>query len=300
MASRSNQSKYMSKVAVLGMGAMGSRMAAALLRADYQVTVWNRTADKTSPLVEAGAKAAQTPRAAVEEVDFAVCMVRDDAASHSVWLDSETGALASLPGRAVAIESSTLSVAWVQELAGHFQAAGKALLDAPVSGSRPQAEAAQLIYLVGGDTGRVAKAEPILKVMGGTVHHAGPLGSGAAVKLAINALLGVQVAVMGELIALLRRYGIDEARAVEMIGATSVCSPAARGAASAMAARNYAPLFPSALMEKDLGYLQEMAAEHGTRAPLAQAARSVFGEAMGQGYGEENMTGVVQLYWPGP
>ncbi|BAC91700.1 NAD(P)-dependent oxidoreductase [Gloeobacter violaceus] len=290
----------MSKAAVLGMGAMGSRMAAALLKAGHQVTVWNRNSQKTAPLAEMGAKAAQTPRAAVEEVDFAVCMVRDDAASRFVWLDFETGALAGLPADAVAIESSTLSVAGVQELAEHFQARGKTLLDAPVSGSRPQAEAGQLIFLVGGDAGAVAKAGPILNAMGGTVHHAGPLGNGAAVKLAINALLGVQVAAMGELIALLRHCGIDEVRAVEIIGSTSVCSPAARGAASAMAVGNYAPLFPSALMEKDLGYLQNMAAAHRARAPLTQAARSVFGEAMSRGYGEDNMTGVAQLYWQGP
>jgi 3-hydroxyisobutyrate dehydrogenase len=157
----------MSKVTVLGMGAMGSRMALSLLKAEHEVTVWNRNRHKTESLVQAGAKVADTPRTAVKNADFVISMVRDDEASKQVWLNSETGALLGLPKNAVAIESSTLTVAWIKELAQQFSDRQIAFLDAPVAGTLPQADAAQLIYFVGGDVEIFTKAQPILETMGG-------------------------------------------------------------------------------------------------------------------------------------
>ncbi|MBC8121476.1 MAG: NAD(P)-dependent oxidoreductase, partial [Gemmatimonadaceae bacterium] len=219
-----------------------------------------------------------------------------DEASRQVWLSPDTGALNGMAGSAVAIESSTVTVTWVRELAEQCRTYGITFLDAPVAGSRPQAEAAQLIYLVGGDAGVVAKAEPILRAMGSAVHHAGPAGSGAAVKLAVNALLAVQVATMAELLGLMQCNGIDGARALEIVSSTPVCSPAARAAASAMLTRNFAPMFPIELVEKDLGYVLDAAEVSGARVPVTQAARHVYAEAIEQGHGADQMTGVSQLY----
>ena len=271
-------------------------MAQSLLSAGHDVTVWNRSVDKTVPLVERGAIAAATPREAVLGAEFAICMVRDDPASREVWLDAENGALAALPKDAVAVDSSTLTVAWAEELAALCRRAGIAFLDAPVAGSRPQADAAQLIYLVGGEAGTLAKTEPVLKVMGSAVHHAGPAGSGTAVKLTVNALLGIQAAAMAELIGLLRRSGMDAARALEIVAATSVSSLASKTAAAGMLAGNFAPLFPVALVEKDLGYMIETAAAHGADLPVVQAARQVFAKANEAGYGEEQLTAAIKLY----
>lgn len=286
----------MARITVLGMGAMGSRMAAALLRAGHEVTVWSRNPEKTASLVAVGAIAATSPRSAVATADFAISMVRDDKASRQVWLDQHTGALAGLRASAIAIESSTVTVAWVRELYDTCCAYGIAFIDAPVAGSRPQAEAAQLIYFVGGDEAVIAQADPILKAMGSTVHHAGPASSGAAVKLVVNALLSVQVAAMGELIGLIQHCDIDATKLFEIVSATPVCSPAAKLAASAMLARNFAPMFPIELVEKDLGYVLEVAAENTARMPIVQATASVFAEALEHGYGGDNITGLVQLY----
>ena len=104
------------RVAIFRLGAMGSRMAAALLAAGHSVVVWNRTPDRAQALVERGARLARTPREAVEDVEIAVATVRDDEASRRVWLSREYRALAGMPASAVGIESSTLSVAWVREL----------------------------------------------------------------------------------------------------------------------------------------------------------------------------------------
>lgn len=286
----------MSKVTVLGMGAMGSRMALSLLKAGHQVTVWNRNLDKTESLVKAGAKVTDTPRTAVENAEFVISMVRDDEASKQVWLNSETGALLELPKNAVAIESSTLTVAWIKELAQQFKKQNLSFLDAPVAGTLPQADAAQLIYFVGGDVETFSKAQPILQTMGSAIHHAGIVGSGMTIKLAVNTLFGIQISALGELIGLMKGCGLDEAKAIEILTSTPVCSPAAKGAAAGILARNFAPLFPIELVEKDLSYAVNTVQVNGGKLPIAAATQQTFREAIQQGYGANNITGIAQLY----
>lgn len=284
------------RIAVLGMGAMGSRMALALLKAGHTVTVWNRTTGRLPGLTAAGAKAASTPRAAVADAELAIVMVRDDAASRQVWLDPETGALAGLADGAIGIDSSTLSVAGVRALGQAFEAAVRAFLDAPVSGSRPQADAGQLIYYVGGRPEVLARAEPVLRAMGVAVHHAGAVGDGAALKLAVNALFGIQVAALAETLGVLAQRGIDLTQAVAILGETPVLSPAAKGAAASMLSGAFAPQFPVDLVEKDFGYALATGGPAAPDAPLTQAARAVFARAIQQGFGDDNLTGVVRLY----
>jgi 3-hydroxyisobutyrate dehydrogenase len=285
----------MTKVAVLGLGAMGSRMARNLLKAGFAVTVWNRTSDVAAALVAAGARQAQTPKEAASGADFVLAMVRDDVASRKVWLDPETGALSGMGMNAVAIESSTLSPRWVRELGAAAAARKVSLLDAPVSGSRPQAEAGQLIYLVGGDQPTLDRAKPLLEAMGSAVHLVGPLGAGALVKLATNMLLGVQVTVLAELIGMLKRSGVDAARALEAVAATPVWSPVAQRLTASMLAGDFTPQFPIDLMEKDFGYAVA-AAGSPESVPTITAAREVFREAIARGLGASNMTGVVRLF----
>ncbi len=286
----------MARVTVFGMGAMGSRIAMLLLKAGHEVAVWNRSIEKTAPLIAAGAKIADTPCSAACDADFAISMVRDDHASQQVWLAPKSGALMGLPKHAIVIESSTVTVPHIQALNKACAAHGIAFIDAPVAGSRPQAEAAQLIYLLGGDVSTVTKVEPILKTLSGAVHHVGPVGSGAALKLVINSLFGVQVAVIAELIALMQRCGLDVAKAIEIIAATPVCSPAAKTAANAMLAGNFVPMFPLELVAKDFSYVLEMAATNATQLPITQAAAHLFAAAVAGGLGGDNITGVMQLY----
>jgi 3-hydroxyisobutyrate dehydrogenase-like beta-hydroxyacid dehydrogenase len=278
------------RIAFLGLGAMGSRMASRLVAQGAQVTVWNRSAGAAAPLVAAGARRAATPREAVTGAGLVLAMLRDDEASRTVW----NNALAGVEPGALAIECSTLTIAWVRELAALAAARGVRFLDAPLAGSRPQAEAGALIFLAGGAADDLAAAEPVLRLMGGAVHHAGPSGAGAAVKLAVNALLGVQVAAVAELLGMLRASGAEAARAVEIIGATPVCSPAAKAAAGAMLSGAFAPLFPVELAEKDLGYLLD--ASGGASLPVAAAVRGVMAQAIAQGLGADNITGIARLY----
>ncbi len=285
----------MARVGFLGTGAMGARMAARLISDGHDLVVWNRSPERAQPLATIGATIAQTPRAVAKEADFVISMVRDDAASKAVWLDDQSGALGAMQQGAIAIDSSTLSLAWSRDLAKRAIETGVHFLDAPVAGSRPQAEAGQLIYFVGGSTEALNRANPLLRAMGAAVHHAGENGAGAAIKLAVNTLLGVQVCAIAEVLALLDASGLDAATGCAILSETPVASAAAKGAAAAMLSGSFAPMFPVSLVEKDFCYALALA-EKGDTFPMAQAACDVFRQAIREGLSEENLTSVVKLF----
>jgi 3-hydroxyisobutyrate dehydrogenase len=285
----------MAKISILGLGAMGSRMAANLIKSGHRVTVWNRSPQAARPLIDAGARYAQTPKAAATGADFVMSMVRDNEASRQVWLDPQTGAVEGMSAGTIAIESSTLTVEWVRELGANFEERALSLLEAPVVGSTPQAESAQLIYFVGGDAGVLERTEAVLKALGSAIHRVGPLGSGALAKLATNTLLGIQVTALAELIGMLKRSDADVARVLEAISATPAWSMVAGRVSALMLADDFAPQFPVELIEKDFGYMLQTAASDSA-APTIAAARGVFRIAIEHGLGKDNMTGVVKLF----
>jgi 3-hydroxyisobutyrate dehydrogenase len=283
-------------VTVLGLGAMGSRMAASLLKAGHQVIVWNRSAEPAHALQASGAIVAATPREATQNAAFVIAMVRDDHASRTVWTDPEIGALAGMRSDAIAIESSTLTPTWTRELGQICEARGLAFLEAPVAGSRPQADAGQLIYFVGGQKATVQRAEPVLKAMGASIHHAGLIGDAALVKLVINAMFGLQVAGLAELLGMARNAGADVGKLLEIFCATPVASPAVKVAGGAMLAGNFAPMFPIELVEKDLDYVLQASRQVNSFMPLVQAVHHVLIEAAKNGLSESNITSLASLY----
>jgi 3-hydroxyisobutyrate dehydrogenase len=289
------EGRDMKKIAFLGLGAMGARMATRLLGAGYDVTVWNRTAAAVDALVASGAQRAMTPREAAADADCVIAMVRDDEASRAVWCDGGSGALAGMHKGALAIDCSTVSVTWARELEAAARAHGVAFLEAPVSGSRPQAEAGQLVFLVGGAEMALEPAEAVLRAMGAAVHHVGAAGSGALAKLATNALLGVHVAALAEIIGLLTRQGADANRTLQAIASTSVWAPVDHYLAGSMLAGAFSPQFPVELIEKDFGYAVA-AAGSAKAAPTLATVRQLFHDAIERGLGQENMTSVARLF----
>jgi 3-hydroxyisobutyrate dehydrogenase len=256
-------------------------MADRLENAGYKVTRWNRSG------------ATQSPRDAVTDADIVIAMLRDDEASRAVWLDPETGALVGMKAGAMAIESSTLTVAFVRELAAAVQAKGSSFIDAPVLGSRPQAEAGQLIHLIGGDAAAIERAQPILASMGAKQLIAGPVSAGAALKLVANTLFGIQVAAMAELIGRMPSLGLDPALAIEQLSETPLLSMGAKGAAGLMLAGKHDPMFPVELVAKDFGYA---IGENSDAMPLAGATKAVFDRAAAAGLANANLTVVSTLY----
>ena len=286
----------MSTVAILGLGAMGRRMAANLLLAGHVVRVWNRSPVPFAEVVALGATGHATPREAARQAEFVISMLRDDDASRAVWLDAATGALAGLQPDAVAIECGTTSVAWCGELAERVCVHGACFLDAPVVGSRPQAEAKALIHLIGGPQDLVDRSRPVLEASASAIHRVGDTGSGMAMKLAVNALFGIQVAALGELLNFVAHYGIDVHQAAELFGQLPVTSPVAKVAAAAIADRRYAPLFPVALADKDFRYTLESARMRGALLPTTAAVGDLFQRAIRAGHGEQNLYAVAELF----
>ncbi|QMV74644.1 NAD(P)-dependent oxidoreductase [Comamonas piscis] len=285
----------MSHITVLGLGAMGSRMSAQLLAAGHALTVWNRSPHAVQALIDAGARHAASPAEAASGAEVVIAMLRDDEASRQVWLDANTGALAGMVPTAIAIDSSTLTPGWVRELGRRMQERGISFLEAPVSGSRAQADAGQLTYLVGGDAPTLARCLPILQTLGSGVEHVGALGHGALAKLATNAMLGIQVTGLAEAIAMLERQQANTSEVLNAMAKTSVWAPVFTYLSSTMVQRQFEPQFPVELMEKDFGYTLREAGSNAN-APTLAAAHAVFQRARAQGLGLENMTSVVQLF----
>lgn len=284
----------MAKIAFIGLGAMGSRMARNLTTGTHELWVHNRTRERADELLERGAIWADSPREAAANAEFVITMVTDDEAARAVWLAPKTGAIHGLADSALAIESSTVSPTWVRELDASLKTNGNRLVDAPVAGTRPQAEASVLAYLVGGDLNDVERARPIFEALGKVVLHAGPVGMGAVLKLAVNALLGTQVAVMGELLGLMSREGIAVPRAVELLSALPVTSPALAGLSGLIAEGEFAPMFPVDLVSKDIGYAHA-AAGSSTPTPVLAGVAAAFESAVAAGFGAENIQAVAKL-----
>ncbi|MGL4313726.1 MAG: NAD(P)-dependent oxidoreductase [Sphingomonas sp.] len=279
-------------IAILGLGAMGSRMAERLITGGHDLVVWNRSAAATAPF-DGRATIAASPRDAAKGADIVIGMVRDDAAARDIWL-GDAGALGGMAAGAIAIESSTVTPAQAAQFHAAAAAHGVDALDAPVSGSLPQAAAGQLVFLVGGDAAVLDRATPALNSMGSAIHHVGATGAGSRIKLAINALLGIQVAAAAELLGVLSAQGIAIEKAAEVIGAVPVASLALKNYMAGMAAGQFAPMFPVAMIDKDLGYAQAMAAK--ATLPVTAAAHEVYRQGGAAGLGAENMNAIVKLY----
>ncbi len=283
----------MAKVAMLGLGTMGLGMAQNLLKAGFGLAVYNRTAAKAQSLVDGGARVADSPANAVKGAEVVVAMVSDDEASRKMWM-GENGALATAEAGAVLVESSTLSPAWVEELGAAAGARGLELLDAPVTGSRPQAETAQITFLVGGSEAALRAATPVLGAMGKEIVHLGPLGSGARMKLVNNFLSGVQVASLAEGIAWLERSGLDRDKALDILKRGAPGSPIFGTISARMTGREYGVNFLLRLMSKDLAYAGAAAEAAGVDLTMARAAREMFERASAAGFGEMDMSAVIE------
>lgn len=283
------------RVALIGLGLMGSGMARNLLAAGYPLSVYNRNREKSEPFVALGAQVASTPRDAAEGAEIVISMVADDVASRAIWLGEEGAAASAAPG-ALFIESSTVTPDWVRELASTVTAQGFEFLDAPVTGSRVQAEEGKLLFLVGGSEAALQRARPVLSVMSRDIVHMGPTGSGALIKLINNFLCGVQLASLAEGLALIEKGGLDRSKALDVLTAGAPGSPLVQAISGRMVAQEYAPHFALKLMMKDLAYASAEGEHHGMPLQMGATARDVFANAVDAGLGEKDMSAVIEQF----
>lgn len=287
----------MARVAMIGLGRMGSGMAGRLLAAGHQVVVANRTPARAAPLVERGARLAASPAEAVRDVDAVLVMVSDDAASARVWLGGE-GVLAGSPRPgALAIECSTLSHDWVLSLAGDVRAAGLRYLDVPVTGLPDAAAQGRLTLLVGADAADLEAAGPVLEPLAERVVHFGAVGTGTAYKLIVNLMAAVQLAGAAEGLALAERAGLDPALFADTVVTGQAASPQVVRNLRRMVAGDHDRelTFSARLRRKDTAYAVRFARRLEVGAPLGSVALTGLDQLLAHGRGGLNESAVIEV-----
>jgi 3-hydroxyisobutyrate dehydrogenase len=281
------------RVAILGLGTMGMGMATNLLTAGIPTTVWNRTRAKAEPLATAGARIANTPADAARDADVILTMLADETASRAAWL-GENGALTAAKPSAILIESSTVTPEWIAELHALATQRNLKFLDAPVTGSRMQANAGQLSFLVGGDPATLEEARPILAAMSKEIIPLGPIGSGARLKLINNFLCGVQIASLAEAMVWIERGGLDRTQALRFLTTGAPGSPLLGVISARMAQQNYEVNFLLRLLQKDINYAIADAAKVHVDLRTAKTTEARIADAVQAGHGEQDMSAVVE------
>jgi 3-hydroxyisobutyrate dehydrogenase-like beta-hydroxyacid dehydrogenase len=275
------------KVAVVGLGAMGSRIAGRLIEAGNDVVVWNRDDTKTVPLTHSGATAAETPAAAARRAGVVITMVSNPAALREVT-EGQDGLVAGAEDGTVMVQMSTVGPAPVLQLASALPP-GIGLLDAPVLGSLAEAEAGNLHIFVGGDDELVERWSPLLSTLG-QVHHVGPVGAGSAAKLVANSTLVGIIGVLGEALALARTLGLPDQVAFDVLATTALGAQAERRRDS-VESGEYPPRFALSLAKKDADLVLEAAPNADLR--LMQAAQTWLADAERAGRGDQDYSAVL-------
>ena len=276
----------MSRLAFVGLGAMGSRLARRLLAAGHQVSGWNRTAAKARDLVSVGLEVASSPRAAAEGAEAVFTMVTDDAALRAVTLGPD-GIIAGLGSGSVLVEMSTVSPTVVRELEGPVTARGATLIDVPVSGSTITVEQGEASFMVGGDTAALERVRPWLLAMGAAVTHVGPLGLAKTMKVASNLGLAVQMLAFSEAVLLAERAGIPRERAVEALLKSVIASPMVKYRGPFVLGQMPTDAwFKVAMIQKDLQLALDQARATGVPLPLTSLAQEWMTKARSLGLGD--------------
>jgi 3-hydroxyisobutyrate dehydrogenase-like beta-hydroxyacid dehydrogenase len=278
----------MARIAVIGLGAMGSRIARRFLDAGHELTVWNRDSSKAEPLVAAGASAAQTPADAARRAEAVVTMVADPEALASVT-EGPDGAAAGLSPGSVLVQMSTVGPRSLERLMAVVPE--PSLLDAPVLGSIGEVEAGSLRVFAGGQAELLDRWIPLLETLG-TVLHVGPVGSGTAAKLVANSTLIGVVGLLGEALALGTALGLTVEVAFAVLETTPLGEPAKRRR-PAFESGEYPPRFPVSLARKDADLILDAAAQHELDPRLAAAAREWLADAERSGRGAEDYSAVL-------
>ena len=280
----------MSTVAVMGLGAMGSRFARRFLAAGHQVIVWNRTREKAAELVELGAASAGSPADAARRAEVLITIVADPAALRAVT-EGPDGIAGGADGSITVIEMSTVGPEAVRWLASALPSE-TGLLDAPVLGSLSEADEGTLQVFVGGPAPLAERWTPLLSALGSPI-HVGPIGAGASAKLVVNATLFGTISLLGEVVALADGLGLSRDITFEVLSATPLSSASKRRRGQ-LETGEYPLRFRLALARKDAELIQETAAAAHMNARVLAATAAWFAEAEETGLGDEDYSTVLR------
>ncbi len=283
------------RVAFLGLGIMGSRMAANLSRAGFELTVWNRTRETAERFAaEHGATVADTPADAARAAGTVITMVVDGAQVKSVLLGEPDGAALSAQPGTVFIDCSTIGPAATREIGEALAERELTLIDAPVTGSSPKAQDGTLTIMVGSSNEQFRRIRPLLEAMGEVIVHAGPQGQGQMVKLINNAVAASNAAVLGEALLVGAKAGVDLDALVEVMGAGAGGSAMLALKAGPMRKHDYSTLFKLEHMLKDVRLCLEEGQALGVPFPSAANAREILVAAMGRGHANDDFAAMIE------
>lgn len=279
------------KVGFIGLGIMGSRMAANLVQAGHQVTVHNRTRAKAEAVLAAGATWADSPAQAVAGAEVAITMLSAPDAVRAA-AEGAAGLLGALPAGAVWVDCSTVNPSFSRQMGAAAKAKGLRFLDAPVSGSKGPAEKGELAFLVGGAEADVAAVQPLFEAMGNKVSHTGDVGMGSAMKMVTNLLLGMGMLAFSEALVFGQSMGIPKETLLESLLGGRMTPGFLMGRKAKFASEQFDTDFPLQWMHKDLELVAETAYETGVALPAANAAKEVFALARRAGLGDLDASAV--------
>lgn len=283
----------MKKYGFLGLGIMGIPMAANLIKAGYDVTVWNRTKEKCSQLVEQGAHMGDSPAEVIASCDITFAMVSDPAAAESLCFD-EGGVLEGIaPGKGY-IDVSTVDPDIATRISEAIAAKGGRFLEAPVSGSKKPAEDGALVFLCAGDESLYQDAESALGVMGKKSFFFNAIGQGAQMKLVINMIMGTMMSGLTEGLALGEKVGLNMSDVLDVLTQGAIDNPMFRLKGPLIAENNFATAFPLKHMQKDMRLALQLGDDCGQALYTASAANSSFIKAREKGSGDEDFSAIMR------
>jgi 2-hydroxy-3-oxopropionate reductase len=283
----------MTNIAFIGLGIMGSPMAVHLAKAGHQVVGYNRTPEKTAPLVAEGGRAAESIGDAVRDAEV-VCVMVPDSPDVVDVLTGEDGVFDNAKPGTLVIDFSSIRPDVTTQLAEKGAAKGIRLIDAPVSGGEAGAVNAALSIMVGGQADDFEAAKPYLDVVGKTVVHVGPNGAGQTVKAANQLIVAANIQALSEAVVFLEAYGVDTQAALEVLGGGLAGSKVLDQKKQNMLDRTFEPGFRIALHHKDLGIVTTAAREAGIVIPLGSLVAQLMASALANGDGGLDHSGLLR------
>jgi 3-hydroxyisobutyrate dehydrogenase-like beta-hydroxyacid dehydrogenase len=284
-------------IGFVGLGAMGVGIVPRLMAAGHAVTGWNRSRDKAQPLIAAGMRFADTPRAVAQASEIVFSIVTDAAAVRAVALGDD-GIIAGLNPDGIYADMSTISPDASRAISAEFAAKGLAMLDAPISGSPITLQQGNASIMVGGDAAAFERAKPVMLAIGPKVTHIGASGLAVQMKIAVNLLLMVEVIAFGEAVALAEKGGVARDIAVDAILKSVAASPVLgyRGPFILEGKMPAVPLADVTLQQKDMLLALDLGRKLGSPVPLAAAANEMMNACRGLGIDHRDFVTAHEVY----
>jgi 3-hydroxyisobutyrate dehydrogenase-like beta-hydroxyacid dehydrogenase len=280
-------------ISYLGLGTMGSGIASNLLKAGYQLTVWNRSAEKCKPFARKGARVAETPADAVRDVDLVIYMLSNDQAVEEVVFGTN-GLLSGIKEGQIAMDMSTVLPATSLREEEAYAKRGVDFLDAPVFGSKQESAEAKLWIMAAGNKAIFEKVKPILTKLGQTVHYFGKNGNATAMKLVGNLIVALELEALSEGLVLAQKAGLDLKTVMEVVKVADFRSPLLVSNGQNILKRDFSTSFALKLMLKDAGLIEKFAKSLESPIPALRVVEKNLASAVDLGFGTENASAVIK------